>query len=176
MVDSQHMLGISRKLTTVYDEELGRDVTTCEHTMKAYVEGMYAAFSDYINPNHKPTTPFPVKLMLTKSATAPGDEHQVVLDRGYSSVVGMLLWAVRRVYPEAAQGVNQLGSLLSCPTEEAWTAAMHVVSYMYQQRERGIKFSSEAPPQPVVFSDASNKPDKADGLSRYGSMARTCRR
>ena len=54
------------------------------------------------------------------------------------------------------------------PTEEAWTAAMHMVKWMHLNRLRGIKFDRKAVLPPVTFSDASNKPDIHDGLSRYG--------
>ena len=43
-----------------------------------------------------------------------------------------------------------------------------MISYMYKNRHTGIMFSSKSPMQPVVFSDASSKPDATDGLSRYG--------
>ena len=45
---------------------------------------------------------------------------------------------------------------------------MHMVKWMYINKNRGIKFDRKSVLQPVVFSDASNKPDINDGLSRYG--------
>ena len=39
---------------------------------------------------------------------------------------------------------------------------------MYLQRKRGIIFSSEGNDKPILFSDASNKPDASDGLCQYG--------
>ena len=47
---------------------------------------------------------------------------------------------------------------------------MHMVSWMPVHRERGIKFDKQSLGDPVVFCDASNKPDINDGLSRYGYM------
>jgi hypothetical protein len=46
-----------------------------------------------------------------------------------------------------------------------------MVQWMYLQRNRGIKFSSEGNPEPCVMSDASNKPDPADGLCHHGFVA-----
>ena len=45
---------------------------------------------------------------------------------------------------------------------------MHMVKWMYINKNRGIKFDKKAVQEPVVFSDASNKPDINDGLCRYG--------
>ena len=146
------------------------DEHTIEMTMTPYVDGVYEGWKDFISPNHKPSTPFPQNLTLTKNHTVDPAETQKVLDRGYMPVVRQLLWATRGVFPECHNGCNQLGSLLAKPTKEAWTAAMHMVKWMHlnRLRVRGIKFDRKAVLQPVVFSDASNKPDIRDGLSRYG--------
>ena len=110
--------------------------------------------------------------MLSKHDEVTDAEAQTVLDRGYMRVVGQLLWAARGVYPEYQQGCNQLGALhvLARPSESAWKAAMHMVSWMYRNIAWGIKFDERFMGDPVVFRDASNKPDVNDGLCRYGYM------
>ena len=45
---------------------------------------------------------------------------------------------------------------------------MHMIAYIYNNKERGIRFSHLGEAEPIVFSDASNKPDPEDGLCRYG--------
>ena len=175
IVSSEFLLGIKRKRTQKMSEPLNKAVEKpviisdeIEFTMTPYVDGMYKAFEDHINPKHVPKTPFPDKLMLSKQTVVDPEKSQRVLDKGYMRAVGMILWAARGVFPECAQGVNQLGSLMARPTDEAWTAAMHMISWMYTQRLRGITFSKDAPIEPTVFTDASNKPDTFDGLCRYG--------
>ena len=39
---------------------------------------------------------------------------------------------------------------------------------MRVNRSRGIVFLDKGNPHPIVFSDASNKPDGSDGKSQYG--------
>ena len=50
--------------------------------------------------SHKPSTPFPQNLTLTKNHTVDPSKTQRVLDRGYMCVVGQLLWATRGAFPE----------------------------------------------------------------------------
>ena len=168
LVDSSFMLGIKRDHQRVFNQKTLQYDVSVELTMTPYVEGMYNAHKEFINAKHRPQTPFPHGLMLSHMDVVPETESQAVLDRGYMRAVGMILWAARGVYPECAQGVNQLGSFMAKPSEKAWTAAMHMIAYMNENKTKGIKFSNDAPMQPAVFSDASNKPDPFDGLSRYG--------
>lgn len=170
VTSSDFMLGVKRVRHTEYDKDGNISTDEIEMTMIPYVEGMYNAFAEYIKPNHIPQTPFPQNMHLSKmgSETIDPAEHARVQDRGYMRAVGMILWAVRSCYPECQQGVSQLGSLMACPTEKAWTAAMHMIAYMYHKRHKGIRFSKTEVKEPVVFSDASNKPDQYDGLCRYG--------
>lgn len=165
---SDFMLGIKRTRKQTKDSENRILTDEITMTMVAYVEGMYNAFKDHIKETHKPSTPFPQNLHLMKTTVVDDAESQRVLDRGYMRAVGMLLWATRGCFPECTQGTSQLGSLLARPTEEAWKAAMHSIKWMYDNRHRGIKFTKDSPEIPIVFSDASNEPDKTDGYSRYG--------
>ena len=72
---------------------------------------------------------------------------------------------------ECAYGLNQLCRLMSAPTREAWTAAIHMMAYLRINKDKGIKFHSKGNENPVVFSDAAFNPDPADGLSQYGCCA-----
>ena len=87
---------------------------------------------------------------------------------GYQRAVGMLLWAQRGVYPECAYGMNQLCRFMASPTREAWKAAMYMMAYMRDHKDKGIKFTSDGNIEPIVFSDAAFNPDQDDGLSQYG--------
>lgn len=80
----------------------------------------------------------------------------------------MLLWAARGVFPDCLQGTSNIGRVMAAPTEEAWEAAVHMMNYMYQNRHRGIRFTSDGNAAPIVYSDASNKPDPNDSKCQYG--------
>ena len=95
-------------------------------------------------------------------------ENRSVLDRGYMKAVGMILWAARNVFLECLVGVSFLCRVMSSPCENAWLCAMHMIKWIYQNRNRGLKFSSEGNVCPVAFSDASNKSDPHDGKCQFG--------
>jgi hypothetical protein len=63
---------------------------------------------------------------------------------------------------------------MAMPTEAAWTAAVHMMNYMYQNRHRGIKFSGNGNGEPIAFVDASNKPDPNDSKCQYGYVHMWC--
>ena len=68
----------------------------------------------------------------------------------------MLLWASRNVFPECAYGTSMLCSVMSCPSEKAWRAGMHMLVWLKQERLRGIKFTHGAPNDgPIALSDSS---------------------
>ena len=160
-VDSDFMLGIKKRVS------LGAKPHTMEMSMEAYVTGMCEAFKDFI-PNTHPEAPFPPGRYLWRDPKPEPAETQEVLDLGYQRAVGMLLWAQRGVYPECAYGMNQLCRFMAAPTREAWKAAMYMMAYMRDHKDKGIKFTSDGNIEPIVFSDAAFNPDQDDGLSQYG--------
>ena len=132
---------------------------------------MCEASTDHI-PDTNPSTPFPANKYLSWRHKIPDPaETQEVLNLGYQRAIGMLLWAQRGVFPECAYGLNQLCRLMSAPTREAWTAAMHMMAYMRFNKEKGIKFHCNGNDEPIIFSDAAFNPDPVDGLSQYGYCA-----
>jgi hypothetical protein len=54
------------------------------------------------------------------------------------------------------------------PTYKAFRAAMHMIQYLIQHKDRGIRYNLEGNHLPICQSDASNKPDPADGLAQAG--------
>jgi hypothetical protein len=58
--------------------------------------------------------------------------------------------------------------VMSRPNRAAWTAAMRLISYMYETRHRGVYFSSNEYDIPMAMSDASNKSDPKDSKRAYG--------
>ena len=81
---------------------------------------------------------------------------------------GMLLWAARGVFPEAVVATSMTGRLMADPTEEAWDALCWLLTYMYQRKSRGIRFSSRGNCHMICYVDASNKPDPTDGKAQFG--------
>jgi len=56
---------------------------------------------------------------------------------------------------------------MACPTDEAWHAAIHLLKYLDQTKDRGVKFT-ETDDEPCAFVDASNRDDPEDGKTQYG--------
>ena len=145
------MLGVKR---TLIDNE---NEFSVDLTMTAYVEGMIQSFSEYDRPKHV-KTPFPEGPLgtLIKDKNTSEEEVKEVLGRGYMRLVGMLLWASRNVFPECAYGTSKLCSLMSCPSEKAWKCGMHMLTWLEQNKSRGIKFTHDHPnPNPIAMSDSS---------------------
>lgn len=136
-VPSTFMLGIKRIRT----EE--NSIRRMHMTMTAYVEGMYNAFLSYV-PKKTVHTPCEPNLLMNLSKEPLNNENRRVLERGYQSAVGMLLWASRGVFPQTMYAVQQLYKMMSKPTEQAWEVVMQVVAWMHQNKDMvGITFRSD---------------------------------
>ena len=165
IVDREYVLGVKRILNTDDDSNW-----TVDLSMKSFIEPLVATFQDSLDKERGKRiakTPFPEHLILTKSKPPEPDEVKRNIDRGYMRLVGSLLWVVRHVLPECAYGCSQLCKLMSCPTDEAWQAALHMLSYISANRDDSIRFS-QTDAMPVAFVDASNKDDPYDGKTQYG--------
>jgi hypothetical protein len=163
-VDAGFMLGVKRTLIDNADE------FSVELTMSAYVDGMFTAFDEFDKPKHV-KTPFPEHEHGHISREVETDESEVkaVLNRGYMRLVGMLLWASRNVFPECAYGTSILCSVMSCPSEKAWRAGMHMLVWLKQERLRGIKFTHGTPnDDPIALADSSYM----HGVKRQGKLQR----
>ena len=164
LVDASFMLGIKR---TIYETPQEMTVTM---TMQAFIEGMASAFKDYIL-KRDIDTPLPPNLFMHKQTTKTDDTRETtrkILDRGFQRLFGMLLWAARGVFPEAVVATSMTGRLMADPTEEAWDALCWLLTYMYQRKSRGIRFSSRGNCHMICYVDASNKPDPTDGKAQFG--------
>ena len=72
-----------------------------------------------------------------------GDKRNDIAATDSLKLVGSLLWAARSTFVECSCGLVYLTSVMSCPTEPAWRAALHMCSYMYHNRHHGIGHASE---------------------------------
>ena len=136
-------------------------------TMTAFIESMAEAFKAYLK-KRSVSTPVPDGFFIHKNPETPTEESKRVLDRGYQRLFGMLLWAARGVFPECLQGTSLLGRVMSAPTEEAWEAACHMLTYLHQHKDHGIRYSTLGNPAPYTMADSSNKADPTDGKCQYG--------
>ena len=162
-VSSDVVLGVQRILSPE------RDTVTL--TMSAYIDTMTEMFSEHLpKPGSKPKqTPFPETVFLSKDdKSVTDDEAKRVLQRGYQRVIGCLLWVARNVFCMCLTGVSMLCRVMSRPSELAWSAAIHMMAWLRENKEIGIRFSHEGNMSPINFVDASNKPDPSDGKAQYG--------
>ena len=159
-VDSKVVLGVNRELSDDRDE-----VTL---TMSAYIDTIVALFEEYI-PSKTKETPFPDTVFLHKDdKTVTDEEADRVLKRGYQKAMGCLLWAARNVFCMCMVGVSMLCRVMSRPSEVAWGAAMHMIAWLRDHKNLGLKYSHAGNSSPICFTDASNKPDPSDGKAQYG--------
>jgi hypothetical protein len=162
---SDFMLGVKR--TSVYDKQGA--LAYIEHTMTAYVLGAAESFREHL-PTKTLNDPFPEGLYLSKLVKAPEEEIKRNQAKGYLRAVGMIMWAVRGVFFTGKYGAQILCSMMGCPSDKAFAAAMHMLAYMEQHSNQGIKYSADGNPYPIISVDASNKPDGDDGCAIAGHI------
>ena len=163
VVDSGYILGVKR---TLQHDDNGK-IKSVDVTMPAFIQGMADAFKDHI-PEASIDIPFPDKMRLDKKDAIDDKEVEEVKALGYQRAIGMILWAARHVFPESKHGCSQCCSVMAVPSRRAFKGAMHMIAYMVQRKDRGIKFTAQGNQAPVCMSDASNKGDEDDGLSYHG--------
>ena len=188
MTDANKQLGVKRNRWTDTD-----GVRHLEISMPGYIEDAFAKFKQFMKPDdrqanangewpdHRAEGAFPQGPVnstyfwdsstgekLSQKREIDPDEIKAVLERGYLSIVGTLLWAGRNCFPECAYGINQLGKMMATPTETNWIQALHVLRYMYHNRFSGIHYRSDDLDGMTAFYDASFNPDPKDSKVHYG--------
>ena len=71
------------------------------------------------------------------------------------------------------QGVSMLCRVMSCPGEEAWTAAMHMIKWMRGQKTRGIKFTSPPAVPGFPLADSTPNIEKTYSIPHSGHLIPT---
>ena len=166
-----NMLGIER--TIVKDEDTG--VTYVEMTQRGCITDLYEEYKTEM-PKKNRETPVPENCFLSThfpdGEKRDTSEEEIARNntRGYKHVVGTLLWLARNCFPELSQGLHLLCRVMATPYDEAFDAALHMISYCYGQRERGIRFRSDGNMMPLGLYDASNKPDDKDSKCIAGHV------
>ena len=136
LVDRSYILGVKRDLVT--DDPKGWHVHL---SMTSFIEDLGALFQKPLDQKfgkRRVRTPFPEHLLLTKASKPREGEVDRNILRGYQRLVGSLLWCVRHVAPIASYGMSQLYKLMATPTDEAWEAALHLLSTLCKTRTRGF--------------------------------------
>ena len=167
--DVQELLGVRREITQ------SGNTTIMTLTQPGFIENTYDEHRAACELMFKKPrdTPFPPKEMLSRSEI-PEDEveakrmHQANIKKGYMSITGSILWAARQCLPELAYGASQLCRLMSTPTDKAYEHALHMLSYMSTQKDRGIRYTSEGNRQLLACYDSSFKGDPQDSKCQYG--------
>jgi hypothetical protein len=85
--------------------------------------------------------------------------------KDFNGLIGSLLYAACMTRPDVSFYIAYLCQFMQSPSEDAWTAALSVASYLYSTRHLGITFGSEQTcnvvavdltnDRIIVFSDAS---------------------
>ena len=168
MVDESHMLGVNR------EKKVDKDgVRSVELTQPDFIQTLYDNFQEHV-PTRLAKIPFPEHMVLSLSnhegvPTAPSSaESKQVMELGYRSVVGSLLWLARNALPAISDGVSYLSRVMSQPSMEAWKAAMHMVSYCYYKRHTGVRYNSNGNASPIAFYDSSHRSDPHDRKAQHG--------
>jgi len=83
-------------------------------------------------------------------------------------MTGSILWAARQCLPEMSYGASQLCRLMSTPTDKAYEHALHMLSYMFTQKDKGLRYSTKGNSQLMGCYDSSFKPDPKDSKCQWG--------
>lgn len=168
-VDPMYMLGVQHILN------IKDGVWQVEHKMPLYVEGLVATWEQWLIlagwEHASPKTPAPSHEHLTLHDPlfkVSAEESKEILDRGFMNLCGGLVWPIKQVFPECLYAVSNFTTVMSKPSEQAWSYAMHVLAWLRDNRNRGIVFKSDGDAEPMATVDASLDIDLHDGRTRAG--------
>jgi hypothetical protein len=119
-----------------------------------------------------PSTPLPHNVVINKSMGAKDDaEKDAALAAGCQELAGCILWGARGCCPESPWAASQACSVVSRPSWEAWHRAIGALAHQCSARNRGIVFSGDGNPEPLLLADASFKIDPHAGKTQLGTLA-----
>ena len=129
----------------------------------------------------KPTSTSEAQLdrMSFKSAAERRDNQEVLEGligpnvRKYKEALGAISYYANQTRPDLSHAVSMLGQVASAPTMEHWRLIQHVLRYIKETPDRGIKFKlpekNEAANRVECFVD-STFGDSPNGTSRTGYL------
>ena len=169
--DPRFMLGIERNRS--------KDGKFLELTQTGFIEQLYEQFRHLIPGNKAPNIPVPYGTFITRvPQRAVTKERWEELERegkrihamDFRSLLGSLLWCARMTRPECLVGCSMMAKVMCQPTQEAFDVGLSMLTYVYANRNTGIKFSAEGSLTPVAFYDSSNRADATTGKSNHGHV------
>ena len=113
--------------------------------------------------------------LLAFSKLSPGseEEQRKVIEQGFMSIVGSILYASAMTRPDISFHTAFLAKLMSTPSPAALDAALGIVSYLKRTRKLGITYGSDE--NLVLYTDSSwgneNPRPMAGYASCYGGAA-----
>ena len=156
---------IKKHLGVWYDWGEDADGRFLESTMEDFVEGM---FEDYKNlfgryPAIAPTPGLP------GTSLSKNDAH-TVLHSEYRSMVGKILYFVKKISPICANACRELSQHLENPGEAHWKAVERLLGFLYadkKHRRMKMRTPKEMRPMDVVDSAFAINPDTRKSTSAY---------
>lgn len=82
------------------------------------------------------------------------DLEEALMHKPYSGLSGMLQWVANRIRPNIQVSVNRLLQFLSCPSENHWRAAQHVLRYLQTTKHLRLRLGSTCGEQLHIYSDS----------------------
>jgi hypothetical protein len=139
---------------------------------------MYAAFQHHMPKNFKVTKPFPtdseLKLSLcNKDGTCnrpPPEEIRRNLELGYRTGIGMLLWLQRNTKIDASTGIAFLSRNMAAPSDKAFYCMLHLMQWLFQTKDKGLRFHANKDIKPLCWYDASDDRDPIDSITIGGGL------
>jgi hypothetical protein len=168
--DVQELLGVRREVKDDGKGNIEMNITQPGFIQNTYDEHKGACEALFKKPQN---TPYPPRESLSRSEI-PEDPaeakrmHDRNIKRGYMSMTGSILWAARQCLPEMSYGASQLCRLMSTPTDKAYEHALHMLSYMFTQKDKGLRYSTKGNSQLMGCYDSSFKPDPKDSKCQWG--------
>ena len=140
MGDPRYMLGVLREVT-----DLPGGHRMLKLSMPEYIDELAESFEEYL-PKQAPSAPWKPKTLLgiKQNDYDPSEaEQKKYYDLGYMKLVGSLLWIARMSYDELAFGISQLCSVMSKPSEIAWTAALNMLKWLVENKHCGACYRTD---------------------------------
>ena len=149
-----------------------------ELTQTNYIEMTHAECNRFMKPNYHVNCPIAkekAKTLIHRNDDGtilkpPIEEYTKNLDKGYRTVVGMLLWIQRNTKVGISTSMAYLCRVMATPSDLAFECMLQVVQWVYQERLTGLRFSSDNDIVPYAWYDASNDRDLEDSLCIGGGM------
>ncbi|KAI2505738.1 GAG-pre-integrase domain [Fragilaria crotonensis] len=151
------------------DYKFGRD----EHgpyilsSMNEYHESMIRDFEKDIGSSLK-TFSTPGAAVTPPLRSTPEDE--IILNEEYRSYVGRIMFACGKTEPTLSNACRELTSHLTAPNKEHWTALGHLMGYIKQGTNLGIKMRAPKDTRVVAFVDSDYASDRNDRKSISGHL------